>query len=487
VNRSGGAGRAVALSQVGPSRAAELEAAYAGDLWEAERLGVPARRGRDRAVFSRICQPWLNQAVKRWARWRLAVGCSFMTIATGAVAFSRFSSFLAEASPGADEVAIDRPLLEAYMTWLGGSGLAANTRALSLIFLRNFLEENRRFLWLPKVPAQAAIYHDDIPKRASPRPRFVSEMVMAQLESEANLAKLEPTARHLVIVLIETGLRAGDACTLGFDPLVPDSVGWPCLRFYNSKVHIEQLVPLSAKGVAAVKAQQEFIGTHWLTDSPWLFPDPRHKNTPLPYDYHSLGRQLRAWERRINLHDENGRPVAVTAHQLRHTLGTRLINAGVPQHVVQRLLGHASPLMTSVYAHLHDTTVREAFERYQQARVDITGRVLDYDPEAPTADAEWVKHNLARIQASLPNGYCGRPPQQDCPHPNACLTCPDFQTTVEFLGVHRAQAEQNKLLLRRAEAEGRRRLADNHRHVQANLERMITALERLEGGRDGTR
>jgi DNA-binding CsgD family transcriptional regulator len=188
VNRSGGAGGAVALSPaVGPSRAAELEAAYAGDLWEAERLGVPARRGRDRALFSRICQPWLNRAVKRWARWRLAVGCSFMTIATGAVAFSRFSSFLAEASPGADEVAIDRPLLEAYMAWLGGSGLAANTRALSLIFLRNFLEENRRFLWLPKVPAQAAIYHDDIPKRASPRPRFVSEMVMAQLESEANL------------------------------------------------------------------------------------------------------------------------------------------------------------------------------------------------------------------------------------------------------------------------------------------------------------
>ncbi|MBK5222747.1 MAG: tyrosine-type recombinase/integrase [Acidimicrobiia bacterium] len=36
-------------------------------------------------------------------------------------------------------------------------------------------------------------------------------------------------------------------------------------------------------------------------------------------------------------------PVRVTAHQFRHTLGTRLINQGVPQHVIQRLLGHASP------------------------------------------------------------------------------------------------------------------------------------------------
>ena len=402
-----------------------------------------------------------------------------MTIATGALAFSRFSSFLAEAHPGADEDAIDRPLLEAYMAWLGGSGLAANTRALSLIFIRNFLEENRRFLWLPKVPAQAAIYHDDIPKRASPRPRFVSEMVMAQLESEANLAKLEPTARHLVIALIETGLRAGDACTLAYDPFVPDSVGWPCLRFYNSKVHIEQLVPLSAKGVAAVKAQQEFIGKHWLTGSPWLFPDPRHtKDASLPFDYHSLGRQLRAWERRINLHDEDGRPVAVTAHQLRHTLGPAC-NSGVPQHVVQKLVGHASPNMTGHYAKVHDTTVREAFDRYQSQRVGITGERAGYDPDSPTAGAEWVKQNLNRVRDSLPNGYCARPAQQECPHPSACLTCPDFQTTPEFLEVHRRQASTNRRLIAQADAKGQFRLAENLRRVQANLERIIPALETI--------
>jgi integrase len=28
----------------------------------------------------------------------------------------------------------------------------------------------------------------------------------------------------------------------------------------------------------------------------------------------------------------------VTCHQFRHTLGTRLINANVPQHIVQQLL-----------------------------------------------------------------------------------------------------------------------------------------------------
>ena len=31
--------------------------------------------------------------------------------------------------------------------------------------------------------------------------------------------------------------------------------------------------------------------------------------------------------------------------------------------------------------------------------------------------------NLARAKQTLPNGYCGLPLQQTCPHPNACLTC----------------------------------------------------------------
>ena len=477
------------LSQVVPAtRAGELEAAYTADRWEAARLGVPARRGRDRVSFVRISQPWLNQAAKRWARWRLATGCAFTTIAAGALALRRFSRFLAEVSPDADERAIDRPLLESYLAWLAGSGLAPNTRLQSVVFLRSFLEENRRFLWLADVPSRAVIYHDDMPRPGRPTPRFVTETVMAQLESESNLAELEPTTRHLVIILTEAGLRAGDACTLAFDPLVPDSVGWPCLRFYNSKVRLEQLVPLSAKGVSAVKAQQQLVLERWPKGSPWLFPDVRdNPDGTLPYDYHSFCRRLRAWQRRINLHDEKGRPVTVSAHQLRHTLGTRLINAGVPQHVVQRVLGHASPGMTSIYAHLHDTTVREAFERYQQTRVDITGRVLDFDPEAPTADAEWVKHNLSRIQASLPNGYCGRPPQQDCPHPNACLTCPDFQTTIEFLDIHRSQAEHNRALIVRAEAEGRQRLAANHRQVQTSLDLIVATLERLQADNDDTR
>ena len=77
----------------------------------------------------------------------------------------------------------------------------------------------------------------------------------------------------------------------------------------------------------------------------------------------------------------------MTGHQFRHTLGARLINSGVPQHVVQKLLGHASPHMTAHYARVHDTTIRAAFDDYQRQRVNIAGQPLSYDPDAPTATA----------------------------------------------------------------------------------------------------
>ena len=135
--------------------------------------------------------------------------------------------------------------------------------------------------------------------------------------------------------------------------------------------------------------------------------------------------------------------------------------------------------MTAHYARVHDATIREEFDRYQRQRVNVTGEIIGYDPDAPTASAEWVKHNLSRVRDSLPNGYCGRPPQQDCPHPNACLTCPDFQTTPQFLDIHRRQAATNLHLITRAEASGQARHAANLRQVQANLEKIIPALEAL--------
>ena len=86
--------------------------------------------------------------------------------------------------------------------------------------------------------------------------------------------------------------------------------------------------------------------------------------------------------------------------------------------------------MTAHYARLHDTTVRRHWEAAR--KVDITGSTVHVDPEGPLADAAWAKQRLGRATQALPNGFCGLPVQQSCPHSNACLTCPMFITTAEM-------------------------------------------------------
>ncbi len=463
---------------------ADAETEFASDIWRARVLGTPQSRPPHQIRFDGISQPWLRAAVKRCSRFRLGAGKAFGSVSIDERALRWFSRFLAEQHPDVTGPAgLTREVLEHYLSWLAASRLGGNTTNTYLVVLRGFLEACQRHRWLPELPPQAAVYLDELPARPRPLPRFIPEFVMAQLENSDNQARLpDDTTRNLLILIMETGLRANDACALPFNPIIDDSVGWPCLRFYNTKMAAEQLVPLSQRAADAVRAQQALLDRRGSTapatrlfSSPYCNPDGLK-----PFNYATLRSRLATWQDIIGLRDETGRPVRVTAHQFRHTLGTRLINTGVPQHVVQKMLGHASPQMTARYATIHDATVRAAFDDYQRRRVDIAGRQLGFDPHAPTADAEWVKHNLARVQASLPNGYCGRPPQQDCPHPNACLTCPDFQTTPQFLPLHRRQHDDTLKLIDVAERNGNARLVANHRQVAANLERVIGALEAIE-------
>lgn len=462
---------------------ADAESEFTRDVWRVGMLGLDTTRPPRTISFAEISQLWLRTAAKRHARFRLATGKRASTIDIEARSIRYFSRFLTEQHPAvASEADLDRSLIEHYLSWLTTVGMGGYQTNTYLVTLRGFLDASRRHAWLPDLPTGAALYIDEIPRRPRPLPRFVDEFVMAQLEDPDKLARLpDPTTRHLVVVIMEAGLRAFDACALPFSPVIDDSVGWPCLRYFNHKMAAEQMIPLSPGAADAIRDQQAHLQDRFDVPPPVLFPaDNANPDATRSISYGTLRDRLSRWERDIGLHDETGQPVAVTAHQFRHTLGTRMINQGVPQHIVQKMLGHASPQMTARYATIHDSTVRAAFDDYQRRRVDINGQRLDFDPAAPAADAEWVKHNLSRVAASLPNGYCGRPPQQDCPHPNACLTCPDFQTTPQFLPLHRRQRDDTLVLLSAAEQAGNTRLVANHRQVADNLGQVIDALEQID-------
>jgi integrase len=303
--------------------AAVLDGEWASDHWEAARLGIPARREHGTARFDGISQPWLRDPVKRWSRFRLATGCAFTTIGAGALALTRFSRFLAACHPQARSAsAVTRPVLEDYISWLLTQGYSASTRALSLSMIRVFFDACHRHGWLPGLAAGATIYVEELPFHHDEIARFIPEFVMAQLESDEAISRIPlTTTRNLVVVMIETGLRGGDACNLPFNPVLTDSSGWPCLRFEAAKVRSQQLIPLSAKAAAAIAAQQDHVREHWPAGSQWLFPGiAGNDDGSRPYSHSTFTRQLVHWQRDIGLRDQAGQPVTVTGHQFRHTL-----------------------------------------------------------------------------------------------------------------------------------------------------------------------
>jgi len=452
------------------------QAEFPRDVWLLRRLGYP-RGGPARLRFDRIDQPWLRELVKRGARWRLSAGLSVHQVERDVAALTRLSTFLAACEPGLRAPAeLDRPVLERYLAWLAVEQPQAKGRSTELGSVAGFLRGVHQHRWAPGLPATAAIYREDRPRRTKDAPRALSEHVMAQLESPANLARFARAGyRLLTEILMRTGLRISDACGLALDCLVRDPGGAAYLRYRNHKMRREAFVPIDEQLADAIAAQQSAVANH-RPAATRLFPRPNAN----PDGTHPVGRgtyigHLDAWLHACEIRDELGRPVHVTPHQWRHTYATRLVNADVPLEVVRRLLDHTSLEMTAHYGRMHDRTVREHWERAR--KVDIAGEDLVFDPASPLADATWVKDRLARAKMALPNGYCTLPLQQRCEVANACLTCPMFATTAEFLPQHHQQLSATRQLIDRAEQEGQERMIEMNRTVEPNLLRIITRLQ----------
>jgi hypothetical protein len=129
--------------------------------------------------------------------------------------------------------------------------------------------------------------------------------------------------------------------------------------------------------------------------------------------------------------------------------------------------------MTSHYARLSDQTIRDQWERAR--KVNVMGEKLATE-SGPLAEAVWMKNNVARAKMALPNGYCTLPLQQQCEYANACLTCPVFVTTVEFLPHHHRQLEETRVLIDQAERQGHQRMTEMNRTVERNLQSIIASL-----------
>ena len=477
-------GNAVALLAWSRRQVADLaeaggwDAEYPRDAWQMHRLGFEGRIVLD---FSRIPQQELKELAKRWIRWRLSTGLGLEAGGTRPLRFlTRLAAFLhgrGVTGPGG----ISRAVLEAYLADLHAAmaGRAEHGAHVSIVGL--FLAAVRQHGWAPDLPADAMLFPGDQPPRLELLPRALAGHVTAQVEQPGNLERQRnPAYRLVTLVLIRCGLRVSDALRLPFDCVVTDDAGAPYLRYFNHKMKREALVPLDEELLELIHGQQQLVLERFPAGIV-LFPRPeKNPDGKQPVGSSTYRLALYRWLERCDVRDEHGRPVHLTPHQWRHTLGTVLINRDVPQHVVQKILDHDSPLMTAHYARLSDKTVREHWERAR--KVNAQGRPVQISPDGPLGEAAWSKQRLSRATQALPNGYCELPMVRVCPHANSCLTCPMFVTTAEFLPQHHAQRRQALQIITAAEANGQARVAEMNKQVAGNLDKIITALEDREAG-----
>lgn len=292
-------------------------------------------------------------------------------------------------------------------------------------------------------------------------------------------------------LLLETGLRISELCQLPFNCITQDSQGDWWLRYNAFKMHEQQQKPISPDLITIIENQQHYIRKNLGMEYPFLFcakqksssavgkrvVDGYFQPAPKPPYGMVFAKALNDLAREKNICDVSGQLWHFQTHQFRHTVGTTQINQGVPQHIVQRFLGHKSPNMTAVYAHLHDDTLKREFEKFYRTTVDATG-VLKQPSSSPldVGDLQWFKHNI--LAQALSNGTCALPaPAQACPHANACLTCAHFRTTAEFLEQHRRHLLQTEQFIDKAQANGWTRQVEMNCQIAQNLRAVIKTLE----------
>lgn len=461
---------------------------YPRDVWQLHRLGLTSATATRNLNFGDIKQPWLRDCAKRWVRWRLTVEeKSINTAVADVLALRRLSSFLTETGQAQYSIRqLTRPVLEQHVAWLrqDPSWQAATVRdsiSAIAVFLRTLRDHED---WAPDLPRTAVIYGSDYPRMDPLRARGLNPQVMAQVRARLDDHWPHPGGRFLTKLMMATGLRLGDACSLSFNPLIFDTDNNPYVHYWNGKMRREAYVPISTATLELIRSQQQRTTSRFPTAAAQLratparrvLPDDALKLTPAEvrnpdgirgFRRGSYSDQLRRFAVVAGIVDDADRQVALTAHQWRHTFATELINQGVRLEVVKQLLDHSSLEMSSHYARLLDRTIRAEWD---------AGRGPDSadDTHLLPRDVEWAN----RARTALPNGHCGLPRQQTCQHSNKCLPCPVFITTSRDLAVHEEQRHRTQELIEKFDAEGHIWLADQNRTVLEQLDQRIAEIRR---------
>jgi site-specific recombinase XerD len=399
-----------------------------------------------------------------------------------------FGEYLAARHPHLHRLEqLERAHIEEFLVWnhrrpwrgrvARDKPVAASVSKRTVVDLRAFFEDLAVWGWADR-PSRQLIFASDIPRLDRPLPKALAPDVDRDLM--AAVAELtDPFARHALAILRGTGMRLGELLDLELDCLWDFGDRGTWVKVPLGKLGTERTVPLDEETLAAFDAWMALRGPQRA------LTHPRH-GQPADFLFVERGRRLSAFRLRHGLDQavsdagligRGGQVLRVTPHQLRHTYGTSLVNAGMSLQALMALMGHVSAEMTLRYASLASPTVRAAYEAAmtkvharQALFVAATGR-----PSAPDR-VEWLRSEMLKTRVA--HGYCSRDLVADaCPYANICEQCDNYVAAPEFQPALEAQLADIHTLRDDAQARGWDSETARHERVIASIDGHLRRLK----------
>lgn len=331
------------------------------------------------------------------------------TIYSRRAALFNFFLWLQEHSPGSSRLdQVTRGMALAYGRYLRDrvdqgtySPKYRNDLYRSVRLFYDFVIDER----LDTAPDRNPFARHDVPRDPDPVPRYLSDRQLRLIfEFCDNGASLKQ--RTIVTTLLHTGIRAAELAALKTSDIVQIHGKWK-LHVREGKGLKDRMIPLTTQCLSSLQAWQE---EGWERVNDYLFT--------------RYGRPWRGGTHVCTIVRELGLQQGIeklTPHRFRHTFAVALLNYGIRESALQKLMGHTTLNMTLEYARILDHSVEKAFN---QAVERMETGALSWVPNffAPE-DYTLFCHSDALNWIRLAHGYCRRHSKLHCESDVKCLLC----------------------------------------------------------------
>ncbi|MCD8511406.1 MAG: site-specific integrase [Bacillus sp. (in: Bacteria)] len=434
------------------------------DIWNVRKLGIDYNQSTSTDCtlnFNSVPIPFRN-LLKKYVKSRVLIqeSLSWGSAIQNMAKLQVFFKFIHKKYPnweGLDQ--LSRNDIEQFIEFLRthpmggnsnykGQAPSANYICRSITFLETLIDYLQRFGWeeAPIKPVRLLIFPEDKPKyppKSKDNVKYISDFVWEQIMN--NMEKLPEEIRQIILLLEATGFRISDTCALKIDCLIQKDDGWWIVgeqRKVKDKTH---RVPVSEEIAKVILTQQELTKRKSSPDSNpnnYLFPTYSGTRKGQPISRENVVNNLNKLALENNIVDEKGSIYRCKPHAFRHRFGVNLINNGMNILHVQKLMAHASPEMTLVYAQIHDTTLRREWEKASNngaVKIQQGGQVVETTLEQQAVEngleLEWIRHNLDSIR--LDHGFCIKSPKNNCDYLEETLEPPCIKNSCRSFHVDR--------------------------------------------------